>query len=69
MKRLFLVIAVVLTVFSSCRKDRVCNCSQNGTDLGSFTYTAVKRGEARTFCAAQQSQYQASYPGATCVLR
>lgn len=69
MKRYFLVMAVAIVTFSACRKDRICTCSQNGTELGSFTYTNVKRGEANTFCAAQQSQYQASYPGTTCALR
>ena len=69
MKRYFIVMAVAFVTLSACRKDRVCSCTQNGTDLGTFTYTNVKRGEASTFCSAQQSQYQASYPGATCSLR
>jgi hypothetical protein len=61
--------AVAFVTLSACRKDRTCSCSQNGTDLGNFTYTNVKRSEAKSFCSAQQSQYQASYPGTTCALR
>ena len=68
-KRYFIAMSVVLIGFSSCRKDRTCSCSQNGTDLGTFTYTNVKRSEAKTYCESNQTQYQASYPGATCTLR
>lgn len=69
MKRCFFVLAVVLTVFSSCRKNRNCTCSDGSTDLGTFSYTNVTRKEAKTFCQSNQTQYQTSYPGATCTLR
>jgi hypothetical protein len=68
-KKYFLVLSVALTVFSSCRKDRTCSCSNNGTDLATFSYTNVRRSEARNYCAAQQDQYQVAYPGTSCVLR
>lgn len=55
--------------FSSCRKDRSCTCTDNGATLGTFTYTNVKRSEAKTYCQSNQTQYQTTNPGATCSLR
>lgn len=69
MKKVFLVLAVVLVSLSSCRKDRSCTCTDNGTNLGTFSYTNVKRSEAKTYCQTSQTQYQTTNPGATCSLR
>ncbi len=69
MKKILLFAPLILLGLGSCRKDRTCNCSQNGTDLGSFSYTGVKRSEGNKYCQSQQSQYQTSNPGTTCVLR
>ena len=69
MKKCVLIMAAVIPVLLSCRKDRHCVCTHNGTDLGDFTYTNVRRGEARDYCLAQQNTYTVSYPGATCSLK
>jgi hypothetical protein len=69
MKKSFLVLTVILLGFSACRKDRSCTCTDNGTNLGTFTYTNVKRSEAKNFCSTSQTQYQTTNPGATCSLR
>ncbi len=69
MKKFFLISAVVLAGFSSCRKDRTCNCSQNGTNLGSFSYINVTRSEGNKYCQSQQNQYQTTNPGTSCVLK
>lgn len=70
MKKAFLLSAVVLMALSSCRKDRTCTCTDsNGTTLGTATYINVKKSEAKTFCSANQTQYQATDPGASCTVR
>jgi hypothetical protein len=69
MKKNLLILALIVFVISSCRKDRHCVCSQNGTELGDFTYTNVKRKEARDYCLAQQNTYTLSYPGASCSIK
>lgn len=68
-KTCFLVSAIVLISLSSCRKDRSCTCTDNGSTLGTFTYTNVKRSEAKTYCASNQTQYQKTNPSASCSLK
>lgn len=69
MKKCFFVLALAAFVLCSCRKDRHCVCSQNGSELGDFTYTNVKKSEAKQYCLAQQNTYTVSYPNASCSLK
>lgn len=67
MKQVILT-AIILLAFSSCRKDRSCICSQNGTEVSRATYTHVKKSEANTYCQAVQNSYSAG-SGVTCSVK
>ncbi|HWY12868.1 MAG TPA: hypothetical protein VN026_16150 [Bacteroidia bacterium] len=69
MKKILLFIPLLLISLGSCKKDRSCSCSQNGTDLGTAQYTGVTRSEGKKLCNNQQAQYSLSNPGTTCTLK
>lgn len=59
MKKVLLFVAVVAaTSFASCKKDRVCTCTDTTTITGGgsssstsvITYTGAKKGDARAAC-------------------
>ncbi len=56
MKKVLLFVAVVSAIsFASCKKDRVCTCTQTESSVpGSYTtittFTKAKKGDARAAC-------------------
>lgn len=67
-KKILLLSCITVIGFSSCRKDRSCICSQNGTEVSKAVYTHVKRSEAQTYCQAAQNTYAAG-SGVTCAVQ
>ena len=50
MKKIFLFVAVVSAFsFASCKKDRVCTCTEDGY-TSVVTYTKARKGDARSQC-------------------
>jgi hypothetical protein len=50
-------ISIVLIGLTSCKKDRVCTCTdQGGNTISQSTYTHVTRKEAKTYCSSSASQ-------------
>lgn len=46
-------ISTVIIGLTSCRKDRVCTCTnQDGSLFSQGTYTNVTKKEARTYCTS-----------------
>ena len=46
-------ISIVILVLTSCRKDRVCTCTnQDGSMVSQSTYTNMTKKEARTYCTS-----------------
>ena len=69
MKKTLILAPLLLVALASCRKDRSCACTQNGTDLGTANYVNVTRSEAKNACQGLEAQYSISNPGATCSLK
>lgn len=52
MKHLFFIFLLAIT-FTSCKKDRVCTCTNSdGTVVSERTYTHMTKKEARTYCTS-----------------
>ena len=65
MKKNFMLVMVALFVvasFSSCRKDRTCECTYSDGTVQNYTFKATKK-VAKLDCDLQQTS------GATCVLK
>lgn len=67
-----MAIIMAATCVSSCKKDRVCECTYTYTDasgdvytnpVANTTYKEVKRGEAKTLCQPSTSTYVNSSGG------
>jgi hypothetical protein len=56
-------ISIVIIGLTSCKKDRVCTCTNADGSLSSqATYTKVTKKEARTYCTS-------SAQGVTCTVK
>ena len=63
MKKVLFLAAAAVVLFSSCRKSRVCVCTESTTGYSyTETYLLSKKSEAEAYCAAEES------PGFTCEL-
>lgn len=69
MKKTLILTPILFIGLASCRKDRSCTCSQNGTELGTANYIGVTRSEAKKACNGLEAQYSISNPGTSCVVR
>lgn len=68
-KILLLGFTATLVLFSACKKDYKCVCSENGTEYTFFEYQKVKKEAAQTFCAADEAiQQQEVSSGVSCVV-
>ncbi len=51
-----LAVAFVAISFASCKKDRVCTCTETNGDVRKTTYFASKKKDARLFCTSENTQ-------------
>lgn len=66
MKKITLFAAVIVAIsFASCKKDRVCSCTNSSTGgsvtTSETTYTKIKKSEAKTLC--QKTTYTDNLTG------
>jgi hypothetical protein len=73
MKKLFplMVVALVATMFTSCKKDYTCTCTI--TTLGTsttqtFNYPKMTKGDAKDACNSQQTTWTTGASTAKCNL-
>ena len=69
MKKALILLPALLLMLASCRKDRVCICTENGTEVYTGTIPNSKRSEAKNTCSAFQSAAYGSNPNVSCSVR
>ncbi|MBL7773457.1 MAG: hypothetical protein JNM95_11395 [Chitinophagaceae bacterium] len=69
MKKILLLAFVAATAFTSCKKDWTCECTDNGTSLGTFQIENKSKATAKTACEGNNATYSALYPGVKCELK
>ena len=67
MKKISILASALVAIFLvSCKKDRVCECTDTypsgGTGTYKVTYYDAKKKDARLLCASEASQYQEVSP-------
>ena len=60
-----LAIAFVAISFASCKKDRVCTCTEIDGTVTATTYFDARKKDARTLCTAQNNQTKITASGIT----
>jgi len=60
-----LAIAFVAISFASCKKDRVCTCTDVDGDVLSTTYYDSKKSNAELLCTSENSQTKFTSGGVT----
>lgn len=68
-KPLLILVPAFLLMLASCRKDRVCTCTENGTEVYTGTIPNSKRSEAKNTCSAFQSTAYGNNPNVSCTVR
>ena len=69
MKKVILLAFVAATALTSCKKDWTCECTDNGTSLGTVTIENKTKATAKTACEGNNVTYQAVAPGVKCELK
>jgi hypothetical protein len=64
MKKVLLFTAAALVMFASCRKQRVCVCTNSAGESYTETYYLTTKSNGKAYCEVEQS----SNPGFTCEL-
>lgn len=57
MKKVLLVAVAGMFVLASCKKDRTCECTQNGVSNGKTTYTKVTKKFMTNTAGCVSSEY------------
>jgi hypothetical protein len=67
MKKISIIgMAMIAIAFTSCKKDRVCECSYSSTEPGwtsendETTYTDATKRQARTQCFSYSTEYESN---------
>jgi hypothetical protein len=76
-KTTLLTFAFIAITFASCKKDRVCTCTDVDGEVRSTTYFDSRKKDARLLCSEDNSQYKftntsgvtTTYDRTTCVLK
>ena len=70
MKKILAILAVAAFAasFTSCKKDYTCECSWNGTSIGSATIHATK-GKSTSVCNELSATYALYGSGVTCKIK
>ena len=66
MKKITLLAATLVAItFASCKKDRVCTCTDVDGDVLSTTYYDSKKSNAELLCTSENSQTKYTTGGVT----
>ena len=64
MKKITLLAAAFVAItFASCKKDRVCTCTEKDGTVYETTYYDAKKKDARLFCTQGNTQTKTTYSG------
>ena len=57
-KTTLLTFALIAITFASCKKDRVCTCTDADGEVRSTTYFDCKKSNAEYYCSGNNTQYE-----------
>ncbi len=60
-----LAVAFIAISFASCKKDRVCTCTDVDGNIAETTYFDARKKDARAICTAQNNQTKYTESGIT----